>query len=101
MDKNIVLDAVDRQPLTHLKHREIKIPITAKGRYKIYIRFDVDVKKMKIFIRNAFLSSGKKESQLKIDVPSIEEFNAVGCIPEISIFSGTIFKIPVGKKKNG
>ena len=84
------VDAVVRQSFGHIKHREISIPITAKGRYKVYIRFAVDIKKMKIYIRNAFLSSGKKESKLEIDIASIEELNIVGDIPEIPTFTGVI-----------
>ena len=78
------------QSFSHIKHCEIKVPIAAKGKYKVYIRFTVDIKKMRMFIRNAFLSSGKKESKLEIDIAAIEEFNTVGAIPEIPTFTGAI-----------
>ena len=71
---------------SNIKHREFKIPLTKKGKYKLYFRFMIDTQKKKMVIRNAFLTTGKKEEQLEIDVAKIEEFNTVGSLMEMPRF---------------
>lgn len=66
----------------HIKHREFKIPITKKGKFKIYLRFIVDTKNNKLYIRNAFLTKNKKDYELDIKVIEKETYLTILEIPE-------------------
>lgn len=52
-----------------ISHKEIKMRLTPK-RDKLAMRFSVDYKQRKLYIRNVFASRNKKEKRLEIICPT-------------------------------